>query len=294
MLDVQMKQMMQIYRANREAVEGFLLTTISDIPQQNFDDVQAQNFFKRLPFLSDLYVIDTQGVQITPTWRRSSHDASMRGADRAYSINRIRFDDHGNYVSNPYICAYSGQSKVSIAHKYPDGRIAVFDFDLISVLTKMHLIDSDRLISKLSVSVYALFGSGLVLLALFLGVYGLIGFVKAVLYFGDETLHYVFKSIIGITLAIAIYDLAKTILEQEVFYRSLTLEEGSEYKTLTKFLTSIIIALSIESLMVVFKVAIDDIRNMNYAFYLISGVGILILSMAVLTYVSRKKREDHE
>lgn len=289
-----MKQMMQIYRVNREAVEGFLLTTISDNPQQNFDDVQVQNFFKRLPFLSDLYVIDEHGEQITPTWRRGSHDASMRGTDRAYFINRIRFDDHGNYISNPYICANSGQSKVSIAHKYPDGRIAVFDLDLVSVLTKMHLIDSDRLISKLSVSVYALLGSGLVLLALFLGVYGLIGFVKAVMYFGDETLHYVFKSIIGITLAIAIFDLAKTILEQEVFYRSLTLEEGNEYKTLTKFLTSIIIALSIESLMVVFKVAIDDIRNMNYAFYLISGVGILIVSMAILNFVSRKKREGHE
>ncbi|MDO9207796.1 MAG: hypothetical protein Q7T91_06050, partial [Sulfuricurvum sp.] len=177
--------------------------------------------------------------------------------------------------------------------KYSDGRIAVFDLDLVSVLTKMHLIDSDRIISKLSVWVYALLGGGLVLLALFLGVYGLIGFAKALMSFGDETLQHVFKSIIGITLAIAIYDLAKTILEQEVFYRSLTLEEGSEYKTLTKFLTSIIIALSIESLMVVFKVAIDDIRNMNYAFYLISGVGILIVSMAVLNYVSRKK-QGHE
>lgn len=289
-----MKQMMQIYRANREAVEGFLLTTISDNPHQDFDDMQVRNMFKRLPCLSDLYVMDAVGEQITPTWRRSSHDMTMKGTDRGYFINRIQFDDHGNYISSPYICANSGQPKVSIAHKYPDGKIAVFDLDLVAVLTKMHLIDSDRLISKLSVSVYGLLGGGLVLLALFLGVYGLIGFVKAVIYFGDETLHYVFKSIIGITLAIAIYDLAKTILEQEVFYRSLTLEEGSEYKTLTKFLTSIIIALSIESLMVVFKVAIDDIRNMNYAFYLISGVGILIVSMAVLNFVSRKKRDGNE
>jgi len=289
-----MKQMMQIYRANREAVEGFLLTTISDNPHQDFNDAHVKNFFKRLPCLSDMYVMDASGEQITPTWRRTGNDETMKGSDRGYFINRIRFDDNGNYISSPYICANSGQPKVSIAHKYSDGKIAVFDLDLVSVLTKMHLIDSNRFISKLSVSVYTLLGGGLVLLALFLGVYGLIGFVKAVLFFGDETLHYVFKSIIGITLAIAIYDLAKTILEQEVFYRSLTLEEGNEYKTLTKFLTSIIIALSIESLMVVFKVAIDDIRNMNYAFYLISGVGILILSMAVLTYVSRKKREGHE
>ncbi|MFA6188405.1 MAG: PDC sensor domain-containing protein [Sulfuricurvum sp.] len=286
--------MMQIYRANREAVEGFLLTTISNNPHQDFDDTHVKNFFKRLPFLSDMYLMDPKGEQITPTWRRTGNDMTMKGSDRGYFINRIQFDENGNYISSPYICANSGQPKVSVSRKYPDGKIAVFDLDLVSVLTKMHLIDSNRFISKLSVWVYTLLGGGLVLLALFLGVYGLIGFVKAVLYFGDETLHYVFKSIIGITLAIAIYDLAKTILEQEVFYRSLTLEEGNEYKTLTKFLTSIIIALSIESLMVVFKVAIDDIRNMNYAFYLISGVGILILSMAVLTYVSRKKREGHE
>ncbi|MFA6397040.1 MAG: hypothetical protein WCW84_13835 [Sulfurimonas sp.] len=289
-----MKQMMQIYRDNRETVEGFLVTTISDNLHQYFDDIQVQIFFKRLPCLSDMYLIDENGVQITPTWRRSGHDTTMKGTDREYFINRIRFDDNGNYISSPYICANSGQPKVSIARKFPDGKIAVLDFNLVAVLTKMRLIDSGRLISKLSVAVYALLGGGLVLLALFLGVYGLVGFAKALVSFGDETLHYVFKSIIGITLAIAIYDLAKTILEQEVFYRSLTLEEGNEYKTLTKFLTSIIIALSIESLMVVFKVAINDIRDMNYAFYLISGVGILIVSMAILNFVGRKQHEGHE
>ena len=284
-----MKQMMQIYRENREAVEGFLLNTISDTPQHDFDDVQINKFFKRLPCLTDMYLMDEKGEQITPTWRRSGHDMSLNGSDRAYFINRIQFDDKGNYISNPYICANSGQPKVSVARKYSDGKIAVFDLDLVAVLGKMHLIESTRLISKLSMWVYGLLGGGLVLLALFLGGYGLLGFVKALMSSGDETLQYVFKSIIGITLAIAIYDLAKTILEQEVFYRSLTLEEGNEYKTLTKFLTSIIIALSIESLMVVFKVAINDIRNMHFAFYLISGVGILIVSMAVLNYVSRKK-----
>jgi len=284
-----MKQMMQIYRDNREAVEGFLLTTINENPHQDFDDAQVRSFFKNLPCLSDMYLMDASGKQITPTWRRSGHDATLKGTDRAYFINRIQFNEKGNYVSSPYICANSGQPKVSVARKYEDGRIAVFDLDVVAVLGKMHLIESTRFISKLSVWVYGLLGGGLVLLAMFLGGYGLLGFVKALMSSGDETLQYVVKSIIGITLAIAIYDLSKTILEQEVFYRSLTLEEGSEYKTLTKFLTSIIIALSIESLMVVFKVAINDIRNMHFAFYLISGVGILIASMAILNYVSRKK-----
>ncbi|MDD4855963.1 MAG: hypothetical protein PHU41_08995, partial [Sulfuricurvum sp.] len=150
-----MKQMMQIYRDNREAVEGFLLTTISDNPHQDFDDVQVHNFFKRLPCLSDMYLIDANGEQITPTWHKTGHDMTMRGTDRGYFINRIQFNENGNYISSPYICANSGQPKVSIARKYPDGKIAVFDLDVVAVLTKMHLIDSNRLISKLSVSVYA-------------------------------------------------------------------------------------------------------------------------------------------
>lgn len=288
-----MKQMMQIYRENRDAVEGFLLTSIGDTPHQNFSEEESKQFFKRLPCLSDMYMISPEGEQTTPTWRRDGSDFSVMGSDRKYFINRIQFDEKGNYISNPYICAHSGKPKVSVARRYSDGKIGVFDLDVVSVLGKMHLIDSHRLISKLSVGIYALLGGGLVLLSVFLGIYGLIGLAKAVIYFGDETLHYVFKSIIGITLAIAIYDLSKTILEQEVFYRSLTPEEGSEYKTLTKFLTSIIIALSIESLMVVFKVAIDDIRNMHYPFYLISGVGILIISMAILNFFGHKKHEKN-
>ena len=56
-----MKQMMQIYRENREAVEGFLLTTISDNPHQDFNDVQVKNFFKRLPCLSDMYLMNASG-----------------------------------------------------------------------------------------------------------------------------------------------------------------------------------------------------------------------------------------
>lgn len=287
-----MKQMMQIYRANRETIEGFLLTTISDKPYGTLDDTQAKKLFRNVPCLSDLYAIGVDGIQSTPTWRRHSQDNSMQGSDRGYFINRIQFNDNGAYISNPYICANTGQPKVSVARRFSDGSIVVFDLDLMAVMTKMHLIDSNRLISRLSVWVYGLLGGGLVLLALFLGGYGILGFVKALTQTGDETLHYVFKSIIGITLAIAIYDLAKTILEQEVFFRSLTLEEGNEYATLTKFLTSIIIALSIESLMVVFKIAINDISAMNYALYLISGVGILILSMAALTLVSRRKKEE--
>jgi hypothetical protein len=97
------------------------------------------------------------------------------------------------------------------------------------------------------------------------------------------------EPVIALTLGLAIFDLAKTLLAQEVVFKSYSKNTSLEYKVLTKFSITIIIALLIESLMVVFKIAIDDYSHMIYALYLISGVSILILSLGVFIYFTKKK-----
>ena len=69
----------------------------------------------------------------------------------------------------------------------------------------------------------------------------------------------------------------------------LQLSLDQEYKLLIKFSITIIIALLIESLMVVFKIAIDDYSKMIHAFYLISGVSILTLMLGLFIYLTKKK-----
>ncbi|MCJ7766086.1 MAG: hypothetical protein MUP09_09140, partial [Thiovulaceae bacterium] len=96
-----------------------------------------------------------------------------------------------------------------------------------------------------------------------------------------------FRSIIALTLGLAIFDLSKTVLEHEVFYKSLSRDNNLENRLLARFLTSIIIALSIESLMVVFKIALSDYSQMVYAFYLIAGVGIMIVSLSLFIFIMR-------
>ena len=59
-------------------------------------------------------------------------------------------------------------------------------------------------------------------------------------------------------------------------------------KILTKFLISIIIALSIEALMVVFKIALQDYTQMHNAVYLIAGVSLMIISLGLFYKYSKK------
>jgi len=93
---------------------------------------------------------------------------------------------------------------------------------------------------------------------------------------------YVFEATILITLALAIFDLSKTIVEEEVLGWTKHGDMSSgPHKTMVKFLGSIIIALSIEALMLVFKFAITDPNELIYAMYIIAGVALLLLSLAI-------------
>ena len=102
----------------------------------------------------------------------------------------------------------------------------------------------------------------------------------------------IFKPIIALTLSIAIFDLAKTVLEQEVFFKSYSKNSKVETKILTKFLSTIIIALSIEALMLVFKFAITDPQMLMYAMYIIGGVALLIISLAVYIKFTKVKNDS--
>jgi hypothetical protein len=60
---------------------------------------------------------------------------------------------------------------------------------------------------------------------------------------------------------------------------------------MVRFLGSIIIALSIESLMLVFKFALTDPSKLLYAVYLIGGVTALILGLSV--YIKATKEDKN-
>jgi len=100
-----------------------------------------------------------------------------------------------------------------------------------------------------------------------------------------------FESTILITLSLAIFDLVKTIFEEEVLGRNERDDSTGMHKTMVRFLGSIIIALAIEALMLVFKFAIIDAAHILYAVYLIGGVTMLLFGLAFYLKSLPQKRD---
>ena len=85
------------------------------------------------------------------------------------------------------------------------------------------------------------------------------------------------------------FDLTKTIIEEEITGQNQEHNISGPHKTMVKFLGSIIIALSIEALMLVFKFAITDPEKLLYALYIMGGVSVLIMSLAVYLKFTKEK-----
>ena len=102
----------------------------------------------------------------------------------------------------------------------------------------------------------------------------------------------IFEATILVTLSLAIFDLAKTLIEEEILGRHKEYNVSGPHKTMVRFLGSIIIALSIEALMLVFKFAITDPNKLMYALFIVTGVALLIVSLAIYIKFTKLKIEE--
>ncbi|MCK4494445.1 MAG: Cache domain protein, partial [Methylococcales bacterium] len=106
---------------------------------------------------------------------------------------------------------------------------------------------------------------------------------------GYDEIEVPFKAVVYLTLALAIFDLGKTILEEEVLlYKDLS-QHSSTRRTITRFIASIIIAVSFEALMMVFKAALHQQKDdVIAAVWVILAVSTLLISLAVYSYLGSK------
>lgn len=104
----------------------------------------------------------------------------------------------------------------------------------------------------------------------------------------------VFHPIVLLTLALATFDLVKAIFEEEVLGKNSGDNHHAIHRTMIRFLGSIIIALAIEALMLVFKFSVSEPDKITYAVYLAVGVAVLLISLAIyvkFAYSVLPKRE---
>ncbi len=286
-----MKEVIAIYKKHKNTVDEFIITLIKSLPQdyiQNADVILRENKMIQL-----LYAVDHNFNQISPTICKKRREFESQGSLKGHYFSKVTVDERGFYISNPYIHHRTGRASLSVVHLV-DNKYYVFDINMIELLEELKLIEYNDIYDKIKRSVYFLGAFLLAVVAIALILYG--GYALGIILFAEgeiDLLHNIFQSIIAITLGIAIYDLSSQIFEHEVLFRAFHHEEDRQYKILGRFLVSIIIALSIETLMVVFKIAISDQSQMLSAFWLLLGTTLMFIGLAYF-YKTIKESEQKE
>jgi len=200
-------------------------------------------------------------------------------------------------VTDPYPSLLTGELCVTASQPIFDENgnlkyIACLDMPLGEVLKISRLNTSDTFFYTFFKYSYALFAFALVAIALLLFING----VQSFFIYEISAVHFdaknVFEATILLTLSLAIFDLSKTIIEEEIMGRERDHNISGPHKTMVRFLGSIIIALSIEALMLVFKFAITDPEKLVYAMYIISGVAMLLIGLAVYIKFTKLKIDE--
>ena len=287
-----MKEVINIYRKQKINVDSFVKRLIDSLPKDYM--TEAQSILKQYRYIQLMYGVNSEYRQITPIMCKKGADSSHINSDKSHYFMKLHLDENGIYISNPYIHYKTGKASVSVVH-FVDSTYFIFDIDLILLLEELKLIEYNSFHDKVKRVIYFFGSTALALVSVALIAYGVfVFFILMSSLQASDFLHDIFRSIISITLGLAIYDLAKQIFEHEVMYQSFHKSEDKQYKVLGKFLISIIIALSIETLMVVFKIALEDLSNMISAFYLLIGTTIMFVGLGYFykTIQQSTQKED--
>lgn len=288
-----MKRVVTLYTEHKNSIHYYLRHVLENFTATSIEAKNLQRFFDTEKASEIIYAISRDFIQITPDYGRHYCDNSRIGKNKIFYFQGLLFDKEPIFITNPYLHGITGMPCVTVIKQEKDHFIVV-DFDMLKLLEELRLVEHNSQFDKVN---RVVMGGGSVLLGLvsiFLILYGGYIFAKVVLlsFSSDMILHEVFTSVISITIGLAIYDLSKTMIENEVLFKSLDSSNEVQSKILSKFLTSIIIALSIESLMAVFKIVLDDYSKIINAFYLIVGVTLLIVGTGFYNYFSRPQRKS--
>ncbi len=136
---------------------------------------------------------------------------------------------------------------------------------------------------------FAIAGTALMLLACGLLYYAGVQVISAY-YTPEVDVGSVLLEAVGYTIiAIAVFDVGKYLLEEEAIRAREMRQVGEARRSMTKFISTIIIAVFLEALVAVFEASkSDDVSTMVYpTLLLVAGVGLLI-GLGVYQWLSSK------
>ncbi len=210
--------------------------------------------------------------------------------DQLRYIHRFAYESGNAEMSNglgggePYLSNKGAMLCISVAVKRyrPCSKEAVYivlDIDLTKAIEFLMGDLARRRFTPAFKAVYSLIVIGLFAVAAVL-LYAAGAEMVSLWHIGSskEDLHMKpFSVVIFLTLALAIFDLGKTILEEEVLMDKDIFRRSSTRRTITRFIAAILIAVSIEALLLMFKAALGvngDI--LSVVWMMLTAIGLLV------------------
>ena len=297
------------YEEHRQAIQRLLLSILSCFAdgkmfEQSQDEITAtlHKLCRYYPFVSLLYLLDTDGKQISsniPGRFYKEHPSSGVGVDRSkrpYFV-AARQADHA-VITEPYLSSIKNELCLSVCCKaYSNDTqlrgYIVLDVDLEATLNFLSGDTMRAYFEPALKGVYTLIVLGLFMVAgilLFEAAVECIDVLhKAVSQQAQDVKLIPFSIVIYLTLALAIFDLAKTTLEEEVLLYKDILKHSSTRRTITRFIAAIIIALSIEALLMIFKSALQGSGQFIVeAVWVVIAAAFMLLCLGVYVYLGSR------
>jgi len=253
---------------------------------------------KEIPQAEAFYVLDKSGMQIidaisnNPEYRRGK---GINRSMRAYYYRAVK--EKRCILTDPYPSLLTHELTVTASYPIYNEKkqlvyIVCIDISLKDALKIFHPSSMESIFGGFSKISYFFFTFALLMVAILLFFKGVMSVMVHGIQFHNLDIKEIFESTILITLSLAIFDLVKTLFEEEVLGHHRKRETSDIHKTMIRFLGSIVIALSIEALMLVFKFAIIGPEKIIFAVYLVGAVTLLLFGLSFYLKAIRGYREE--
>lgn len=294
------------YDEYQPQIERLLESIVTSLSPNKFgaSNEQLKELVGRLhasyPFVELIYCLDDQGIQITesaasPTVPDPKRREPGFGSDRSHRVYYARARDNAAAatVTQPYLSSATHQLAISAVQRFVDPgnatRYLVINFNLEKLITFLNGDSLRRMVHPFFQVIYGIIGGMLVIVSGLL-LYSAASSLFEVVHEHTNTATQAFHLVILVTLGLAIFDLGKTILEEEVLLHKDIHHTGSTRRTISRFMSAIVIAVSIESLLLMFKSLLGDATHLNSAVWMLcAAVALLVGLGAYLKLTSEKE-----
>ncbi len=307
MSDMSYLSSLEHYHEYRNAIRELLASILTGIGQSHlFEDDKSLreaicHIAEHYPFVDLLYTLDKQGKQNSDTVGCNGRRGDItilpgKGVDRSqrpYFL--LASDKQSVVVTEPYLSTANRKLCISAALKWQDaeGRIIgyiVVDIDLADTL---EFLMGDVLRHRFMPAFRTIYS--IIVLGLFtvVGILLFSAFYEIFTLFQHDTTAASFHLkpfgvIIFLTLGLAVFDLGKTVLEEEVLMHKDIFRHSSTRRTITRFIAAILIAVSIEALLMMFKAALGERGEILSAVWMMwTAVGLLV-GLGIYVYLGSR------